>query len=86
MIGNYVKLNGQLARLEDELCGIATVKIIKTNQLKQVYLSVLEPIKLNVIMSKEERKKVTHIGVSSNGRTTAFDSVNSGSNPGSPAS
>jgi hypothetical protein len=59
MIGNYVKLNGQLAKLEDELYGIATVKIIKTNKLKQVHLSVLEPIKLNVIMSKEERKKIT---------------------------
>ena len=84
MIGNYVKLNGQLVRLEDELYGIATVKVIKTGQLRDVHLSMLEPIKLNVIRSEEERE-IEDIGVSSNGRTTAFDSVNSGSNPGSPA-
>ena len=83
MIGNYVKLNGQLVRLEDELYGIATVKVIKTGQLRDVHLSMLEPIKLNVVRSEE--REIEDIGVSSNGRTTAFDSVNSGSNPGSPA-
>ena len=82
MIGNYVRLNGQLARLEDELYGVVTVKIIKTGQLRDVHLSSLEPIKLNVVRSEEH--EIENIGVSSNGRTVGFEPINVGSNPSAP--
>ena len=72
MFGDYVKINGQLARIENEAHGLATVKVLKTRQIRTVYLTNLHPVRL---------KGIQHTGQSSSGRTPAFDSGNLGSNP-----
>lgn len=60
MIGNYVKWNGQLAKILSEDSGVATIKVIKTKKVTDVPLKHLFSIKLQpaeVVQKKRELSK-----------------------------
>lgn len=49
MIGEYVRWYGQLALIEYEYYGIASIKVVKTGQRRDVFLLSLEPTGFRVV-------------------------------------
>lgn len=49
MIGDYVRWQGNLAKILDERFGIATIKVIHTQKQYDVFFLSLTPIQIHVV-------------------------------------
>lgn len=53
MVGDYVKWNGELAEIIEEMFGYITIRILKTNEVRDVLGVALQPTKFRSVKKRE---------------------------------